>query len=373
MDVDPMAETVALYGDLVRNVAPIVTIADEPVTAVDVEAPVAIPFVGRAAPLRKLGEIWSRGVRGRGSLVLIGGEAGVGKTRLVEEIVARARAGGAVVLAGTTPPIEATPYQAVIEALGPATAGLRERGIEPVWLSTLEAFGHDRPGAQDAPPALDAAAERRRLFEAIAVALERLSETSPVLFVLEDMHAAGHATMALVEYVARRIAERPIVVLVTYREEELHRAHPLRALRRRLEDRQLASIPIGPLNAVEVDALTSAMTGTSNADLAARIFRSSDGNPLFAVELLRSAQAPGANFPPTLADAIAVRLERLDGAARTLIDFAAVIGRGFDIELMCQLCGWSEDEALGHLDDLIARHLVRETDDRRYGYHFSHQ
>ncbi|MGH7757065.1 MAG: BTAD domain-containing putative transcriptional regulator, partial [Vulcanimicrobiaceae bacterium] len=94
LDVDPMAETVALYGDLVRNAAPIATVAGEPVAAVAGEAAAAIPFVGRAAPLRKLGEIWSRGVRGRGSLVLIGGEAGAGKTRLVDEVAARARAVG---------------------------------------------------------------------------------------------------------------------------------------------------------------------------------------------------------------------------------------------------------------------------------------
>ncbi len=197
-----------------------------------------LPFTGREGPLQALMQAWSRAVRGRGNLIAIGGEAGLGKTRLIEEFAKRVEAGGGSAFIGETSFIEAAPYQPFVDVLRKAAPRIEAAGLERIWLDALatllpERIGDDETRAPSAP--LDAPAERRRLFEAIVAALALLANQAPVLLVIEDLHWAGAGTISLLEHLARRLAEARVLIVATYREEETLRSHPLRELRRRLQ------------------------------------------------------------------------------------------------------------------------------------------
>ncbi|MBI5303980.1 MAG: AAA family ATPase [Chloroflexi bacterium] len=385
LSVEPMPETVALYEAVVRNTRLPGTAPTSEVTPNEKTIPFALPFVGREADVERLRVAWSRAAQGQGSIVLIGGEAGIGKTRLATELAQFVETQGARVLWGDTAFAEPMPYQAVIAALASVLALLAALEINPIWLSAIvpliPALATRRADLAKLSP-LDPDRERARLFEALARCFEGLAQPRPILLILEDLHWAGAATLAWLEFFARRVSSHRVLVLLTYRDEEITRAHPWRDLRRRLEtENQVAQCALTRLSATDVENLLAQFATDSTPpgnDLARDLYAASGGNPLFLTELIRDLDDAhpttlGDMIPKHVQTTIASRVARLSESARMFAGIAAVIGSAFDIELARVACGWDEHQALDAVDELLDQHLIREAGGHgRFDYAFTH-
>ncbi len=379
LDVEPMPETTALYRDLVQRVVHVPLQASPEAPCAPAVA--AAPFVGREAQLETLRETWSRALQKRGSLAFVGGESGIGKSRLVEELATCVIADGGAVLRGGTTYIETSPYQALVEALRSSQKLANE--AEPTrWRAPLRTILPELSSGNDgAPASLGPEAERSRLFEAVVAAFQALAASQPLLVILEDLHWAGSGTIALLAHVARRIGRDRISVVATHREDDLPRGHPLRDLRRQLAREGTASIvSLGALTPREVERFFTLRFGdAAEVTISSRYYAATDGLPLFLVELLKDVDGydllpsvlPSA-LPQTLAVTIERRLASLSEAALAALELAAVIGAGFDLELIAEATGWTEAETTRHVGDLIEKHLVRELPGSGAAYAFAH-
>jgi DNA-binding SARP family transcriptional activator len=397
--VDPMPETIALYEAVLRNTR----LPDTSAALIRPQRPhekhlfLTFPFAGRESEMRQLRQWWDQATQDHGQLIAVHGEAGIGKTRLLNEFAASVESQDVRVLRGETTFAEPIPYQALVTALRsglPLLAALELDPIRRAVLATLiPELAQRYPEPLTPLPALSADQDRLRLFEAIAYGLSRLAKIRPVLIVLEDVHTAGASTMALLEFLARQIQRQPILLIVTYREEEVPRTHPLRELRRRLQAENLiAHLPVPRLTAPVVHQLIQQVAGSDRAlvQLADRFYRASEGNPFFLLELLRDlgerrhvrdesdrqplAAIDQVDIPAEVQHIITARLQHLSPQALSLAELVAVIGTTFDVELVREASGWNESDILECLDELLDYQVVREAaGSGRFHYAFTHE
>jgi DNA-binding SARP family transcriptional activator len=350
-----------------------------------------LPFVGRDAEMARLGTYWNRAIQGRGMLVLLGGEAGIGKTRLATEFAHIVADGGGRVMHGATGDRESVPYQNLADAFRSVLPIVESLHVDRLWLAVLAQLVPElrqrRPGLP-ALPALDPEREQLRLFEACATILGALARERPTYLLLEDLHAAGEATIDALAFLARRVATLPVLIVATYREEETQRTHPLRRLRRRLQEAGQITY-LSPARLVRRDveriAAHAPLEQARIEPLAERLFEQSEGNPLYLVELLRDliesgppAGAVALERPPVRAggieSTIAARMTRLSPNARALAEVAATLGLEFDVEAAREVGGWPESQTLDALEELLDRSLVMEAGPRsRFAYTFTHR
>ncbi|HEY0615667.1 MAG TPA: AAA family ATPase [Candidatus Elarobacter sp.] len=378
LGAETMPETRALYDALVRDeLAPAATSAAA-AGRVRGETLHALPFTGRANELALLTECRRATASGHGTLVLVGGEAGIGKTRLVREFAALSEADGAQVYAATTSSPETVPYQPVCDMLRAAAPLLRRAGADPLSLAALSALVPSIAGDAAALAPVDPARERVRLFEACADVWAALAARRPLVLIVEDAHAAGAATVALLEHLARRATAAKLLIVATYREDELPLTHPLRAIRRRLEHEGAAlHVALPRLTREAVEEIVRTLGDADAPDELARVLHErSDGNPFVLGEILCDLGetgrlrivggrweydgAPASAVPPAVRGALASRIARLDDAAKALAETAATIGRAFDAELLRETTGWLESAVLDALETLIDRRIVVE-------------
>jgi len=387
MEVDPMPETVALRdiilrGDPLPGPAATIELGPKPGRR---ETRAILPFVGRSAETAFLQEHWNRAVAGAGSLVLMGGEAGIGKSRLAGDFALAVEREGGRVLFGATSSPEGAPYQAVTDALRFALPLVTALRIEPVWLGAIAQLVPElRAQRSDIPPVQPSASDRDRLrlFESLAVTLAALARSRPLLLILEDLHWAGEATIAALEFLAPRFSNARILALATYRDDETPRTHMLRQLRHRLQPKGIADhLTPAPLGVEDLRTMLAAIpTLASEAEsLAPMLLAQSEGNPLFAAEIARDwadsrPDVARIGEAPAVRAIIAARLARLSPDTRACAEIASVAGRGFDVDLVREVSGWPEDQVLRALDELVDRAIVRESSGRaRYAFAFRHQ
>jgi DNA-binding SARP family transcriptional activator len=200
LDVDPMPETKAAYDAIRRNTPARIKVdaVAAGASSVGLSSKRALPFVGRDAPLERLQRAWDRAARGRGSMLFVGGEAGVGKSRLLAEFATRAEAQGARIITGSTAALESQPYQAVVEALREALPFLSNAKLDPLWRSVLgELVPELRPSNPIAVPALPPEHAQARLFEAVARTFHLLARERPLIALFEDLHW-GHERIRII-------------------------------------------------------------------------------------------------------------------------------------------------------------------------------
>ena len=401
LHAEPMPETRAWYETILRN-APLPNGAP-PGTAksIEIQKPARLPFVGRESELSRLNDYWNRTVHQDGSVILISGENGIGKTRLTERIIHIAEASGGRALRGSTTFGEPLPYQAISEVLRSALPFLETMNIEPGFLSAIAPLVPElRIRRQDLPALVSAKRDikQNRLFESLAYCLEALATPRPLLLILENMHWAGRASMLLLEYLARRAPGNAIMLLVTYREEVKSFRQPLQLMRRRLQRERLAThISLSPLSEGEIQEVIVQLlgAGTGKFELAHQLANRSQGNPLFLSEILRDWMASGkdnlkadykhpsnpvseflephAEPIPGIQAIISGRLSRLTSPARAMAEIGAVIGSAFDLDLIREVAAWSEAQVIEALDELLDYHLIRETGTNSgYDFEFSH-
>ena len=338
----------------------------QPVTAVPT-------LVGRERELDVLRDALDAALAGRGSLVLIGGEAGIGKTALAEALCQEATGRGALVLVGRCYDLAETPPH------GP-------------WVEVFERGPSG--GDLSAPPDLAGgrgAASQVALFAAVRAYLGALAARQPLVLLLDDLHWADPASLDLLRTLARNLADLPLLVLATYRDDEVGGDHPLAILLPALvRESRAARIDLRLLDAGAIEALIAMRYVLDRDDLVrlvAYLVARTEGNALFLGELLRTLEGEGAlrhdgerwavgnldkvPIPALLRQVIDRRAARLDQETRRLLAVAAVIGQTVPLPLWATVADVAEEALLDHAERAIAARLLAETPEGA-GVRFAH-
>src|SRR5262245_5953400 len=341
------------------------------------------PFVGREADLATLRSCWNQTVASdRRRVVFLGGEAGMGKTRLASEISHLLHDQGAAVLAGRCYAENVVPYQPFMEAVGwylrtaPAAEVRAELARTGSLLTRLVPdVAGDFP---DLPEPLQAEPDTQRylMFEAVNDLLGVLASAAPVLLVLEDLHWADRPTLALLSHLARGLDPARLMILGTYRSDEVAAGdHPLRATMTELRRAEsVGELVITGLDEDEVGRLCEVVCAFEpGPDFVRSMRRETEGNPFFVQEICNhvaelGAADPSASFtletlgvPEGVKQVIGQRVGHLPEAAGRVLSTAAVIGREFDLDLLLAVTNEPEDDVLDVLDDAVAASVVEET------------
>jgi len=405
LGVEPMAETTALQqAILAGRFRP----KQEPehVSHLIVPAPVVSPLpqqnplhllgrsplVGREQDMAFLIERWQQAMGGHGGLVFLHGEAGIGKTRLIEELVAHVRPRGGWVIKANCYEYEHTlPYVPLADVLHALLALARPQtlGRLPPWqiaaLSRLDAsILSSLPGT---PPTLPAKSSQVQIFTALNFLLSDLARHNPLLLVLEDLHWADESTLIWLHTLGRRLDESRILVLATYRSQDRAPDHPLAKLTFKLT--RNGSAAQLRLSRLSPPALAHWMQGISDTTIE-KIHKHTEGNPFFILETQRALLEKHYlhlneegwienNIPQTLPipdsvrKVIQMRLARLKMQTSNVLKMASVIGQTFDFDVLVKAWGRDEEETLEALDELLGRRWLREgSGSNARDYEFEH-
>ena len=325
-------------------------------------------FVGRATELEELSAALDAAAAGTPSLALVAGESGVGKSRLASELTDRAREAGARVLSGDCVELGEgeLPYAPLLGALrGIAREG--DPALDALPAGQRADLGTMLPGlagsSNDAPPA-----EQVRVFEALLALLEAMAEERPVLLVIEDLHWADTSTRGFVAFLARTLCDERLLVLGTYRSDELHRRHPLRPLLAELSrDRQAHHVELLPLTRDEMaEQLADILDRAADPGLVQRMYARSEGNPLFTEELIAVGLDGRGALPPTLRDALMLRVERLSGSAQEVLRWLAC--QPLDDGLLAELTGVDPSTLREGLREAVGSQIVIALGDGNYRF-----
>ena len=395
LDVEPHQDTQADYARLLQMDMPPAPPAVAPPRAA---TPSPVRLVGRQPAWDALQTAWGKALYGHAQLVCIVGEAGMGKTRLAEEMMewtgrqgisqayARAYAAeGSLVYAPVAEWLRADAFQATWQHL------------PDLWLSEVARLRPEilieRPDLPRPEP-LTEGWQRQRFFEALAHTV--LAAGQPLLLVMDDLQWCDQETLEWVHYLLRFESAARLLVVGALRPEEVDERHTLTPLLFEMRSSgRLTEIDLGPLNAADSAALVAQIAAHDlDRETLDELYQTSEGNPLFLVEMVRAqgqdpsgrvsgegrasqvdAAAPPhsphlPSIPPKAQAIIGRRLAQLSPAAHELAGLAAVVGRSFIVPVLAQACGLSEDSLVRGLDELWQRRLIREQG--ADGYDFSH-
>jgi DNA-binding CsgD family transcriptional regulator/tetratricopeptide (TPR) repeat protein len=339
-------------------------------------------FVGRTQELARLHQLLAHAATGTPLLLLLGGEAGVGKTRLVEQLAADAGGQGVRVLGGSCVPLgeEGLPFAPVIEALRGLAGELDPAELETVAGPARHELGRLLPDlAWGGEAAIDAGATgasqaaQGRLFALLLGVVERLAARAPLLWVVEDLHWADRSTRDLVAFLATALRSGPVMLVATFRSDELDRRHPLRGLLGELaRNRRVQRLELPRFTRAE---LAEQVAGLLGADPPARLvddlYARSGGNPFFAEELLLAGGGPAA-LPPSLREVLLARVVRLGDRSQRLLGVAAAAGPGVTQPLLAAVAGMDDQQLLEGLREAVDQQLLRPEPSGGGGYVFRH-
>ncbi|MGG7571317.1 helix-turn-helix transcriptional regulator [Streptomyces sirii] len=334
-------------------------------------------FVGRAAELAALGDALARiAASGEPQALLIGGEAGVGKTRLIEEFSEAARARGALVALGGCIEIgsEGLPFAPFSAILHTLNWHLRDElaaavaGQEGELARILPELG-ETPGE-----AHDEEIGRARLFELTARLLERLAADRTLVIVIEDLHWADRSTRELFAYLLRALHDAGVLLVATYRSDDIHRRHPLRPFLAEIDRmRTVRRVELARFNRDEVRSQIAGINGSDPEEATVdRVFKRSEGNAFFVEELARSL-ADGClhGLSDPLRDLLLVRVEALPEDAQRVVRIASEGGSTIEHELLSAVCRMPEDDLIEALRSAVGSNTLVPTQDGT-GYRFRH-
>jgi DNA-binding SARP family transcriptional activator/Flp pilus assembly protein TadD len=392
MGVPPMAETRETYQAIITDSLPMpevhlpTTIRPLILRGISKSQP-DIPFTGRTEELQKLQDL-SKGLSNR--LILIEGEAGIGKTRLADEYIGQTQA---IVLCGAGHELEqGLPYQPIIDALRslsnhPTWPNLRSSiQMADLWkIETSRLMPGLFPHLVSTMTGEDVTTEAR-LREGINQLLRAISLQHQVIFYLDDIQWADASTMALLGYLLRE----PVCPSITFLASSRPAAprSPLAMLMHTLtRENRLARIPLTRLTAEDILSFSSHFSASASGPLAEWLNRNGEGTPYFLVELIRYAREKGfltpdgqvevdalsqsPVVPATIYSIFQSHLSELSDAARRVLDAAVAVGRDFELEVCIRASGLSETAAMDGLDELINSGLVDPLDDKRFTFHHS--
>ena len=338
-------------------------------------------LIGRVAEMAAMDDALERAEGGAPVVVLIGGEAGIGKSRLSAEVADGARRRGDLVLEGGCVSIgaeEGLPFAPIADALrgwlrSPGRAPL-EAVIDPATRDLGRLVPELLTGDSAVLAATPAEWAQTRLFDAFLVLLERLGEQRPVVLIAEDLHWADRSTRDLLSFVARRLRGERVLVVGTYRSDELHRRHPLRpwlAEMERLPHVERMELP--RFDADEVAELVAAIEGGDDvpSDLLDAVTRRSEGNPFFAEELL-AAGTDARVLPARLRDVLLGRIGSLSDDAGRLLAAASLAGGPVDHELLRDVLATDDERLTAALEEATTANLIVPAGTDGGAYAFRH-
>jgi ATP/maltotriose-dependent transcriptional regulator MalT len=326
-------------------------------------------FVGRRGELDTIMAALSAAADRHGTFLLIAGEAGVGKTRLVDEAVRTARAGGSLAAVGRCvelgvsgvpfAPIRTALRDLVAAASADGTATDDDKAPVDVLLPGLDsvALAGDRIGV--GPDTSQA-----RTFEACLDFLRHVAADRPLLLVIEDIHWADPSTLDLLRYLVQGVAESSVVLAATFRSDELHRRHPLQPFLGEIQRaRSTERIDLQRFSEDEVaEQLTAILGEPANPALVDRVFSRSDGNAFYAEELV-VADTSGEQLPPAMRDVLLARVAALSDPARELLGIVAAGGTHVSSAVIARVAGVEPAELDATLREAVDRHLVSPADE----------
>ena len=359
-------------------------------------------FVGRERELGQLRAAVEDACAGRGRVIMLTGEPGIGKTRIADELAVHATRRGAQVLWGRCYEGEGAPaywpWVQVVRAYvwsRDSDALAAAMGTGAADIGQLVSDVRERlPGVPEPPPTEPDQA-RFRLFDAITAFLKNAAAAQPVVVILDDLHWADKPSLLLLEFLAREAANSSLVVLGTYREVELDPRHPLHQILAELRrDRMFERVELEGLAPGDVRALLEATSdeelGPDALRLAEVVDRETEGNPFFIREVLRHLQESGAirrsggrwesaestieglGLPAGVREVIDRRLARLSPECEQVLMVGAVIGRNFGLDALEHTAGLPTDRLLEALEEALAAHVIEEVPERPGRYSFSH-
>jgi predicted ATPase/DNA-binding CsgD family transcriptional regulator len=347
-------------------------------------------LIGRSQELNTLEQALRAASRGAGCSILLTGEAGIGKSRLVEELKHQAAAEKFTILQGNC--FEQTlsfPYAPWIDALRARFASLDAAHIRkllgslaPEFAKLLPELALLIPNMQPSPP-LEPQAEKYRLFESFARLGSALSRSAPVLLILEDLHWGDALSLELLQYFVRRLQQQPLMLLATYRTEESS-SHLVRLLAELNRERLVQEIELRSLKRDEVERMARLLLNSTRAippgflDALAAL---TDGNPFFVEEVLKDLAQAGRidellphrsldelHVPHSIQRIVQGRVEQLPETARRILVCAAVIGQRFDFGLLQETTGDSEQELMAALKAALDAHLVVQESAEQFAF-----
>jgi DNA-binding SARP family transcriptional activator/class 3 adenylate cyclase/tetratricopeptide (TPR) repeat protein len=325
-----------------------------------------VAFAGRTAEWEMLDQAWDAACKNTRAVVLIGGEAGAGKTRLAAEYARAVHGQGGMVLFGGADEDLDVPYQPVVEALENLIAGVGENQVRSWAGAGVGYLARLVPRLGQGSSPMSADNQPHRAFSAIADLLRAMCGEAPVLWVIDDLQWAGPTSMQLIRHVLRAAADLRLLVLATHRDDG-DRAGPLIGLTADLA--RLDGVRRLRLAGLDVSAVASVVGDESLAQV---LVERTGGNPFFLTELYRHLREGGSldHTPVSVADVIARRVSRLPDDVESVLAVASVVGITFDLEVVRQAwAGEGVEEALEHA--LRAR-LVEDEPGPRLTYRFPH-
>jgi tetratricopeptide (TPR) repeat protein len=362
--------------------------------------PHQVPLIGREKELGEARAFLTRLAGGKGGVLLIGGEPGVGKTRLSTAIMDEARAQRALCVTGHCYEMEGMPaFTPFAEILDSVARLVPLRTFREVLGDAASEIARIQPSLRqtfpDIPPALELAPDqqRRYLFNKYREYLERSCKVAPIVALFDDLHWADDATLSLLEHIAGYAADLPLLVIGTYRDVELEVNRPFARVLESLTRQRLATrVALRRLDEAGVGALLAALGGSAPPPpLAQVIFQETEGNPFFVEEVFQHLEEEERLFaadgtwrtdltvdeldvPEGVRLVIGRRLERLTPACRTVLMSAAVIGSRFELAVLEALDEQTDDELLDALDAAMQAQLVVEhRRGREVVYGFAHE
>ncbi len=390
------------------SVCEVTWVPDEDVAAVDAAVPLpgfvetvpTFPFAGRAAERERLVTVWKEAAEGSRRVVMVSGEPGVGKTRLVTEVVKMAHEQGALLLWGRCAEELDVPYQPFVEALRhyvhsvPADRLRAELGpLGGEMTRLIPDLAHLVPGIPD-PVRTDAETERHRLFEAVGDLIDAVGRTTPIVLVLDDVHWADKPSLLLLRHLLRRSDSLPLLILATYRDTDLDRSHPLSDVLADLRrEPGVERLDLRGLDPAEVTDFMEFAAGHDlegpALELAAAVHQETQGNPFFIGEMLLHLAESGlivqrggrwesdfslteVGIPEGIREVVGRRISRLSDTANTVLTIAAVIGQEFDAAVIEAISGVDGDAVFDALDEAARASIVREVTGRFGRYAFAH-
>ena len=358
-----------------------------------------VPFAGRHREQNVLAAAWERAARGTGGMVVIGGEPGIGKSRLVAEFGRGLHSGGTPVLFAKADEYITVPFRLVSDVLNPLVGAvpidvLENHAVEhgDRLAGVVPAFMRRVPGARRAPPGDD---ERIALLDAAVDLIARAAEAMPTMIVLDDIHWADESSTLFLRHLAKHLASMSALVVPTYRDTEISSRTPVAEMLADLRQQpNVERLPLSGLERSDVDRLMRLVAGPHLDETAVRlgdaVHADTDGNAYFVRELLRHLIESGALYeeggrwrahhtdlaslgvPAGVQEALGRRVASLSEVAEHALQSAAVIGEPFDIRTLADVVGDPIDEVGSTLDDAALRGLVDGMQDQPGRFRFSH-
>jgi len=353
-------------------------------------------MVGREEEYAQARQLWMQASAGQGQTLLVSGEPGVGKTRLIQEIITQAEVTLGYAFAGECHPEGNTPYSAFSQIVRRVLRKHGKNGMEfphPVLADLLKLSPELSSQYPNIPPniELDPEAEQRRLLEHMVIFCQVITENAPLLLVLEDLHWADSSTLVMMNQLARRTARMPIMVLGSYREVELDEALPfhqaLQSLKRQNTGTRskLERLDRGKTKELLATIFNEGIT----PEFLDGIYHETDGNPFFIEEVCKALIESGQlvfidgrwdrpemedlRIPQGVKVAIQSRVTKLSEATQNILLFAAVVGRVFDFQTLEDVSEKDEDSLIDSLEEALRAQLIEEIRDTGgEGFSFSH-